>query len=258
MKKAKITKGLNLYFVVVGALALIAAALGLLMALSPSQYRPVRLDYNERQMAAKQFYHQMMDFDDRAQSNAAFEFTFTAEQLNRYLASMDEIAAMLPEGHSGQVQEMLAAAGLSDPVVAIEEGRMTLMVRATRGVIVSADLSPAVDEQGRLFVPLRAIRMGRLGVPRVLLRYSLRQTRDKLLALHATQRGDKDVPGEAATADLAAVAANYALQMILAALDGQPVVPEGSYRHHRIRLAAIELGDGQITVHVAPVPRKPS
>jgi hypothetical protein len=231
--------------------------LAFLAVLSPFQYRPVRLDYDARQTAAKQFYRQMMDFDDRAQSNAPFEFVFTAEQLNRYLASMDEIAAMLPEGQAGRVQEMLAAAGLSAPAVAIGEDRLTLMVRSNGGLVVSADLSPALDEQGRLLVPLRAVRVGWLPVPRVLVRHQLGQTRAKLLALHAAQREDKDVPGGLDTADLAAVAANYATQMILAALDGQPIVPEGKYRRHRIRLAAIELNDGQVTVHVAPVPRKP-
>jgi hypothetical protein len=258
MDKTEVTQGVRRALVVGGAIVLFGAVLAFLAVLSPSGYRPARLDYNERQTAAKQFYRQMMDFDDRAQSNAAFEFVFTAEQLNRYLASMDEIAAMLPEGYSGRVQEMLSAAGLSAPAVAITEGRMTLMVRSSWGLVVSADLSPGLDEQGRLFVPLRAVRLGRLGVPQVLVRHRLRQTRDKLLALHATQRSDKDVPGGLEAADLAAIAANYAMQMVLAALDGQPIVPEGKYHRHRIRLAAIELGDGQMTVHVIPIPRKPS
>ena len=51
------------------------------------------------------------------------------------------------------------------------------------------------------------------------------------------------------------LAANYAMRMIVAALDGRPIDPEGKYRRHRIRLTGIELAPGRITVHIVPVPR---
>jgi hypothetical protein len=75
---------------------LIVAALALLAFLEPAHYRPVRLGIDEQEVAAKQFYHRMMDFDDLAQSNTPFEFVVTSDLVNRSLASMDEIAAMGP------------------------------------------------------------------------------------------------------------------------------------------------------------------
>lgn len=248
--------------VTVGAVLLflvIPAVLVVLAMLPPPEYRPARLGYDERSVAAKRFYRQMMDFDDLAQSNIPFEFTFTAEQVNRYLASVDEIAALLPEGQAGRVQEMMDAAGLAGPAVAIRGGRITLMVQSGRfGNIVSADLRPRVKDSGQLVVPLRAVRVGWLPVPQGLVRGRLMKTKDKLLALQAAQRADRDVPGGLAEADLAAAAANYALRMVLAALDGQPVEPEGRYRGHRIRLTGIDAFAGQLTVRVVPVPKNRS
>ncbi len=236
-------------------LPLVAAAL---VMLPPSQYSPARLDYEERSVAAKQFYRQMMDFDDLAQSNVPFAFTFTAEQLNRYLASVDEIAALLPEGQAGRVQEMMRAAHLHGPAVAIERGRLMLMVQAgKRGVVVSIDLVPVLDERGRLVVRLGALGAGRLRVPQSLIHTAIERTRDRLLELRAAQREETDVPGGLAQAELSDVAANYAMRMIVAALDGRPIEPEGRYRRHRIRLTGIDLAAERVTVHIVPVPRQP-
>ncbi|MCJ7544564.1 MAG: hypothetical protein MUP47_08405 [Phycisphaerae bacterium] len=230
-----------------------------LVFLPPPQYDPAHLDYEARSVAAKQFYRQMMDFDDLAQSNVPFEFTFTAEQLNRYLASVDEIAALLPEGQAGRVQEMMLAAHLRGPAVALKGGRLMLMVQTGKhGLVVSAELLPALDRRGKLVVRLGALRVGRLHVPQALIRGSIDSTKNRLLLLRASQRQETDVPGGPAQADVGDVAANYAMRMVVGALDGQPIEPEGKYRHHRIRLTGIDITPGQITVHIVPVPKKPT
>jgi hypothetical protein len=237
---------------------LIVAGLALLAFMEPAEYRPVRLSVDDRDVAAKQFYRRMMDFDDLAQSNAVFEFVITSDQINRSLASMDEIAAMVPGGQSGRVQEVAATADLSDPAVVVRDGKITLMIRSARlGVVVSGDLAPTIDDQGRLAVPLTAVRVGVLPVPEALVRHQISRTRDKLIALHIAHLADKDVPGSEVNVDLASMAANYSVRMIVTALDGKPIVPEGSYRRHRIRLVAIEPRDDKITVRVVPVPRQP-
>lgn len=237
-------------------LVVVPAVLVMLAMLTPPEYHPAGLDYDERSVAAKQFYRQMMDFDDLAQSNIPFEFTFTAEQINRYLASVDEIAALLPEGQAGRVQEMMRVAGVSSPAVAIRNGRITLMIRAGRfGNIVSADLRPVIDGEERLIVPLRAVCVGWLPIPQWLIRSRLMETRDRLLNLRAAQRAEGDLPGGLVEADLAEAASNYALRMVVGALDGQPIVPEGKYRGRRLRLTGIDPFAGRITVRVVPVPK---
>jgi hypothetical protein len=241
---------------VIPLLALVPLVVAVLVVLPPEQYHPAVLDYEQRSIAAKQFYRQMMDFDDLAQSNVPFAFTFTAEQINRYLASVDEIAALLPEGQAGRVQEMMVAAGLRDPAIAIDRGRLILMVRLTKlGLIASAELVPVMDAQNRLVVRLGALRVGRLRVPHAAIYKPIRQTRDRLLQVRAAQRNETDVPGGLAGADLGDVATNYAMRLIVGALDGRPIDPEGKYRHRRLRLTGIDITRGQITVHVAPVPR---
>jgi hypothetical protein len=157
------------------------------------------------------------------------------------------------------VQEIAAAADLRDPAVVIRDGKITLMIRSDRlGVVVSGDLSPTIDSQGRLAVPLTAVRVGYLPVPEALIRHQISRTRDRLVALHSAHQADKDVPGSEVSTDLASMAANYSLRMIVAALDGKPIVPEGSYRHHRIRLVAIEPADDKITIRVVAMPRQPA
>lgn len=237
---------------------LLPLVIALLVVLPPSLYHPAVLDYEQRSVAAKQFYRKMMDFDDLAQSAIPFEFTFTDEQVNRYLASLDEIVALLPEGQAGRVQEMMRTAGLRDPAVALERGRLIMMVRADKpGLVVSVELIPALDAQGRLVVRLAALRLGRFRVPQVFVRGPIHQVRDRLLLLRAAQREETDMPGGLPEGELGDVAAKYAMRLMVGALDGQPIEPEGRYRGRRLRLTGIDIGGGQLTVHVAPVPRPP-
>lgn len=251
--------GLVALVVGVPLLILLPLVVAVLVVLPPSQYDPAYLAYEERSVAAKQFYRQMMDFDDLAQSNVPFEFTFTAEQINRYLASVDEIAALLPGGQAGRVQELMQAAGLRGLAVAFERGRLMLMVQAGKhGLVVSVELLPVLDARGKLVVRLGALRLGRLRVPQGLIHESIDSTKNRLLLLRAAQRQEADVPGGLTQADLGDVAANYATRMIVGALDGQPIEPEGKYRRHRIRLTGIDITPGQITVHIVPVPKKPT
>ena len=244
--------------VVIGAVAAVclAAAVAYVLAGStPRRYRPLRLDGQQRQAAAKRFYRHMMDIDDAAQTGEVFSVHITADQINRYLASADEIAAMLPDGQPGRVQEMMDAADFRGPAVAIDQGTLTLMARAGEGGrVVSIELSAWVDRGGLLHVALEGVSVGRLPVPAFLVRGHLVKVRGGLLERLTIQLGEREVPS-GAEADLAGRAAEYAAKAVLAALDGRAVVPEGRWRHRRLRLAGIEGSEGELILYVAPVPK---
>lgn len=131
----------------------------------PENYRPAQLGAVERQEAVDKFWGtSVAEFNNGAQNVVAFQWQIASIDLNRYLASMDAIAAASPGGRSkpGDVDKMMAQAGLSEPAVSFGDGVMTLMVRSTAySKVMSVDVVVADG----LRIETVATRLGQLRLP---------------------------------------------------------------------------------------------
>jgi hypothetical protein len=242
-------------------LACAVAAAGVLYLLAgavPQGYRPAQLGGGDRVQAAKHFYGKVMDFDGQAQGTEAFDLSVTQEELNNYLASVDEIAALLPEGHSGDVEGLMAAAGLCDPAVALGDGAVTFMVRSARhdNRILSADVAFRFGPDGRLRVRLGQMRIGELAVPEEVVHRRLQQVRDMLAGRDSGGQSRQRTAEWINSAGAVAAVAEAAITAITAAIDGEAIVPEGAWRQGRIRVEGVEVTPDQLHLRLRPVGRK--
>jgi len=188
-RPGKILKRLILLLVVV---VLAAGALAYVQASRvPDNYRPAQLGAAERQDAVDQFWGaSVADFNNGAQNVVPFQWQIASIDLNRYLASIDAIAAANPSGRSkpGDVDKMMAKAGLSEPAVSFGDGVMTLMVRSTAySKVMSVDVAVAED----LRIETVATRLGQLPLPDAVGAAAL----DKLKEVIRSRTEGKDADG---------------------------------------------------------------
>jgi len=249
----------------VGAVTLAAASAGVLYLLAssvPEGYRPAQLSADQqREVAYNQFTPHVLKFGNEAQGLQPFTWTATAEQVNSYLASMDEIAAIRPGHQRGQVDKALADAGLAEPAVAFEAGAVTLMVRSTRyNKILSADVGFSFRPDGRLAIALKAVRVGYLPVPKSQVRQLLERLKRSLAGrLAAPERNGDAAGGGSSFQSLASQRVAELLGEVIAAIDEQPVGTEIVWPvgKKRVRIDAVDIADGALTLHATPMSRSP-
>jgi hypothetical protein len=211
----------------------------------PAAYVPAQLPPAQRDAASKVFYRRVGDFNNEVQRNAPFTWRIGEDEINAYLASLDEIAAMHPSdsAQDAAATRTLAKAGLAEPVVSLRDGALTLMVRSTQyDKVLSASLHLEITPGGKLRATLAETAVGALPLPSNFVR-------DKLAALArpAAQRGTASPPfgGEA----------HDVLSAVLAALDGREIDPVFSWRLSTpkvVRVAGIDINDGNMTVRLKP------
>ena len=232
----------------VALVLLLLAAGGLYVAASwvPQQYQPADLTARERDSAAHRFYAMATDeFYNKAQVRAPFSLTLTQEEINGYLASMDEIAGLYPGGKPGEVRSHMERSGVTSPAVAIGEGVLTIMVRLSEyGKVLSADLAFEFAPDGRLRVRLREVRLGRLTVPLSLVRGRLREMKEKLVGPMRAAGGEESRGGLSAK-DVSAL-----LTQVVAAIDEEPISTDIPKFHQRV--TAVELHDQKLTLKMEP------
>ena len=121
----------------------------------PADYLPVQLSARQKHQAVKEFWSKVQEFGNSTQMNEPFEWSVGQTELNRYLASMDEIAASTPSGEPGTVYREMEKAGLAEPAIALHDGVLTLMVRSKEHAkILSVDVSFALTDDKKLRVKL--------------------------------------------------------------------------------------------------------
>ena len=238
--------------ILVAVIAAGAAVLYLLVSRVPGGYGPVHLGADEKDKAMGQFRRRIMDFNNDGQRNEAFTWSLTEEEINRYLEAADEIA--VEQGAKpGAVPQALHKAGLSDLSVSLRDGALRLMARSTKyQKIISVRVSHRFDEAGKLYVGVEGLRVGLLPVPASFLREKVEAIRS---ALARSVRGGKGK--SSGPTGLSAQDADEVARHILAALDGQPINTEVTWRisaRKRVRIERIEIADGKLTLHVVPVP----
>lgn len=270
MRKAKAAKRLLVLVVVM----LLLGAGGLYLAASsiPEGYNPNPAQLNRQarnRIAFGQFtQHVLLDPETAAGKNKPFTWSASQRQLNDYLASMYEIAAMPVRDQRGRLEKMMEKVGVADPFVALDDGVMTLMCRLTAyRKIVSAELSFSFTPAGKLRVRLGRTRIGRLPVPRSLIRERLQRLKRMLRARLAKggpahsrpAGGDEEGSGTAVTGSpgMSADIAGKLLGAVIAAVDEEPIATELVLPLSKklVRIEAIDIDDGLLTLYAVPIRR---
>ncbi|MFW6065674.1 MAG: hypothetical protein ACOC9S_02535, partial [Planctomycetota bacterium] len=167
---------------VVLAVAGTGVLLYILAAQVPPDYKPARLTQAQKQQAAYEFVNEKLirELNNPAQEGRPFDWRVTEDEINRYVASADEIAWLGLDSEPGRTRDRLARAGLSDPAVALGDGSVTLMARDTRhDKIVS--LTFAAEKSGRrLSLRVAGARVGKVAVPRSMVSEQVEQFKRQL------------------------------------------------------------------------------
>ncbi|MBI5723352.1 MAG: hypothetical protein HZA50_05295 [Planctomycetes bacterium] len=242
-----------------GLIALAVLAVWLLAGASPSAYRPVQLSLDQRRGAAREFFYTRIlgEFNDKVQLNDPFAWTISQDEINAWLASMPEIAQIIPGGDPGRVYDAMEAAGIGEPAAAIAPGRLTLMARQKDyNKIVSLDLSLSTGPDGRLNVKLLGTRVGVVDVPDSVFHSRLENIKSQMKGIARTdaQTGRDAEPQQG----LSGGHIGRTLAALIAAIDEEPIDTEirwplGQQKYFRVQ--SIEFGEGKITFRVQPTRR---
>ena len=241
MRSLQIIKWVGLFVLL--AVLLAAGMLWWQASRAPAGYRPADLTVQQRQESATSFVNrQVLSFVNQASEGRPYELHATEQEINHYLASMDEIAANMPGGRTGQVSEALARARLSGPAIELGGGRARLMLQSLDiDKILSVDLKPTFTPEGRLRIEIQQAMIGRVAVP-------LNEVRRQIVSLqrqlaHAVEQKSG---GDAVTKD----ELGRMLAAVLLAVDGQPV--ELVWKN-RVRVNDIRINAQGITVQIVPI-----
>ena len=216
----------------------------------PSYYRPAEMSAAQRDLAMREFRRRLMDFSNDGQGRQPFDWSVTEEQLNRYLDAMDVIAVQ-GGAKPGAAERAMASAGLEEPAISLDDGRVRLMARSRRyDRIVSIDIGLAVDDDGLLHVGLDGAHIGRLPMPASLVSSYVDRLRDKL----SRPGGSAETAPAIGGLDPAQVA--QVIQRVLSAIDGKPISTKMSWRittRKTVRVRRIDISDGKLTLHLEPI-----
>jgi len=237
---------------------LLAGGLYLLSSWVPDDYHPQRLSEAQRNAVVSEFVASVVgDFGNKVRSDQAFEVSYSQEQVNRYLASMDAIAAMRPSVEHGTVYRMLDRAGLAEPAVSLNGGVLKVMIRSREyEKVISTGLTFDFAEDGSLKLGMSGAWIGEAPVPEAMIRDRLEvlkgvleEQREKVTATTRKAKGIALVGFS--TADIGRV-----LTAFITAIDEEPIPAEdlvSKIEGRRIRIESIKIADGHITLRFVPV-----
>ncbi len=229
----------------------VALAVYLLAGAVPESYQPSDLTPAQREQAVTELANEYSRFNEQAVTGQTYTWTLSQDQVNRYLASMDEANAMRVGHEAGEVKRKLARAGIADPAVVFDNQAVTLMCRLREyDKIVAADLAFEFTPDGKLRLKLAGARIGRLPLPRDVVA-------DKLARLKAVlaDASNGSHPGQGAPAGQATGEFAEALRAVVMAIEGDPIDPEALLQasKRRVRFTDVTVDDGLLTLTVQPV-----
>ncbi|MHC4562330.1 MAG: hypothetical protein ACYS8X_06095 [Planctomycetota bacterium] len=243
---------------IAGIIVLFVIALGIavvdrLASWHPSAYRPPQLQQAEKEQWAKAFYGDLQAFNNAGQGTEPYDWVLREDDLNNYLASMDEIVAVQPSRKRGEVQKVLDTAGLVEPVVRLDDGRLTIMLRSNeRGMVASTDLRIGMTEDGQIRVQLDGVRVGVLPVPRFAIRSQLEDFKIQL-----QERLDRlqEMPEKTGRAMILPSFApvDQLMATLVLAIDEKPLPSQIKVIRKRVQIEQITIADGEMTMRIIPV-----
>ncbi|MGC9455385.1 MAG: hypothetical protein ACP5HU_11050 [Phycisphaerae bacterium] len=244
MRIRKAAKWVVLFVVL--AMAGTAGLLYVLAAQVPPDYQPARLTQQQKRQVAYDFVNEKLirELNNPAQEGRPFDWRVTEGEINRYIASADEIAWLGLGSESPQAHERLEQAGLSEPAVSLADGTLTLMARDMRRNKIVSITFAAEKSDGRLRLRLAGARVGRVAVPRSIVADRVERFRTELAESLPT--GD-DAGG--------AVERFGVLMAGLLVGDGEDVEPifTAGINNRRVRVTDVTITDETITLHLEPV-----
>jgi hypothetical protein len=243
-------------WLLVPVLLLAAAALTLycLAKSRPAAYHPAVLEPQDRHDAAKAFARKIMDFSNQAQVAEPFQWTFTADEINKYLSSLDEIVAEMPHGAAGAADGAMAKAGLRSPAVSLENGRLTLMIASTgHEAVLSIQMAPEIDGR-QMKTRFIGGSVGNLPLPASVFRDSLEQVKAPLRKFAKGMARSLQASSNSGAPSPIAREEAKGLAVILDAIDEKPVPTEFTWPMNkvRVRIQAIDITPDGITLHMVP------
>jgi hypothetical protein len=249
MKRKNLRKTLGwVELIALFAVMFLTAVAFLLASSRPDEWQPYQLRNADQRLVANRFATRTInELVNGLRDVRPFAFTIHEEEMNEYLASLDEIAflAYSREEVGRKSSELVAAMdkiGIADPVVDMRPGALSILVRTKNGnKIISMDLRFSFADGERMFVTLEGVRLGRLPVPRMLVSGSLEQLRNVM------GRGKGSVD-ESSVQDL-----DLIIGSLIRGIGGEPLptrLPVVKSRPKRIR--DIEIADGKLTIHFVP------
>jgi hypothetical protein len=239
-------------FLVVTVLIVIAGAVLFgIASRTPSNYRPAHLTLEEQNEQATLLGNHIAEFGNQAGAGGEFWWAITAEQANKYLASLDSIASLAYDKATTPSAEM-AKLGMSDPAVAMKDGVVTVMVNyAKYKKILSADLVASFDKEGKLNFSVRQMRVGDMPLPDAVVSQHLDDARVKLMhKLSSTP----DLTG-AKIGPVPVEAFRGLAYKVVEMLGGKYVSPEVVWpvgAKHRVLIDQIVAQDGKLSIHSVP------
>lgn len=236
----------------VGLLLVAAVVLYVLAALVPTDYRPADLSQEERERAARQFIRRAVnDFHTPVERAKPFDLVIEEGELNKYLASMDEVVAQLPGESGGTVRSQMRDSRLAGPAVAMHEGELSLMVRQSGyDKVLTLRVKPSLTDAGLLRLDVAGARIGRLPVPRAVVDRAMESLRSR-----AADAVDADSRSAAGGAVPTAQQMRRLMAAVVRAIGGEPITPVLGLREaKRVRLAGLDIEEGKMTLHFTPEP----
>jgi hypothetical protein len=144
---------------------------------------------------------------------------------------------------------------LIDPAVALDGGVVTVMARQTQyDKVISARLGLEITPAGKLHVRLEGVKVGSIPVPESMVRTRVEKYKAALAGSLKPPAGEEGPGG----VGISSAAVGVAIARVIAAIDGEPVDTEISWRvttRKRVRIDRIDIANGRISLHVVPVMR---
>lgn len=206
----------------------------------------------EREGPRRHFMKLYGDFSKYGGAGKPFTFQITADEINLCLVSMDQIAS-INSPKPVYATAKLAKAGFRGPLVSINDGVLTLMVKSTQyDKIISVDLKFVFDDEGDMKMELLAIRIGVLPIPMAMLKNQIQKLRGKLQNLLGKVN---DSGGGSSVTPTKSVA--RLLRAVVDMLDAKAVRPEvtwpGDDVRHQLLITDVVINDGTLTLHFDPI-----
>lgn len=199
-----------------GLVLLLLLAIGILYYLAnkaPEHYQPATLTDSQKKEVSKDFKGRMDSLYLKAVSNQGFSQTYSREELNKYIISLDEIAQK-QSGRQSSIYKKMDEAGFSKPAIHLRSGHINFMALSHEyDKVLSLEIAITATKDEKLKVKLVSTRIGTLDIPKDFLLDRMDLVEDQL---NKEKSGQKN-SGTIQTGDIAEV-----MRLLLTGLNKEP------------------------------------